>query len=70
MPNSTELPEKGQRVRVRSINSAMQSLPEFVGVVAGIEFRTDPPIVEIVSEVDGFLHPIQNFGNGSSWEPA
>ena len=73
MPDKlTALPAKGQRVRVtRFTNDAMQTLPPFEGVVEGIEFRLTPPIVSVVERTasGGRRHDIQNFGNGSTWEP-
>ena len=43
-------------------------LAPFEGVVEGIEFRLNPPIVSVPVE-NGWRHDIQNFSNGSEWEP-
>ncbi len=67
MPDKLTLPDKGQRIRVTGVNGLCQRMPDLEGVVEGIEFRCDPPIVSVIA--DGRRHDIQNFGNGMTWEP-
>jgi hypothetical protein len=66
-PN-TNLPEKGQRVRISGSNSSGQRFPAFEGIVEGIEFRTNPPILSVVTD-DHKRRDIVNLGYGSNWQP-
>ncbi len=64
----TPMPEKGQRVRVSGTTLEGWTFPPFEGIVSGIEFRVDPPVLFVIS--DGKTRQIVNLGHGSRWEPA
>ncbi len=64
----SDWPEKGEMVRISGANSSGQRFADFEGAVVGVEFRTTPPILEVVS--DGVRHDVDNIGNGAEWSRA
>jgi hypothetical protein len=58
---------KGARVRVSGVNECAQRIPVFEGVVLGVEFRTDPPIVSVKDD-SGHRYDVTNLGHGAKVE--